>query len=91
MPMQMAVLLVALCSSSTGVLAFQLPVARTRFGCQHESALASVVFHQQRATEGVRTTTVGRSLLYGINTGSSGGEENKVGLRSLVGNLCCAV
>eukprot|EP00903_Cladosiphon_okamuranus_P021796 g20042.t1 len=75
--MQMAMLLATLCSSSVGVLAFQLPAPRTRFGCKDGSGLACGVFYQQRAIEGISTTIVGRNLLYGIGVGSSGGEDIK--------------
>lgn len=75
MAMQVAILLVALC----GVYSFQIPAPRTT--CQHryqQQQSASRVFELD--AEGVRSTTVGRSLLYGMNAGSSGGEEIKVGL-----------
>lgn len=79
MTMQMAMLLAALCSNSTGVFAFRLPAPRTGFGCQQGSRPESVVF--QHAIEGARTTAmVGRSVLFGVNANSSGVEEIKVGV-----------
>lgn len=93
MPMQMAMLLAALCSSSMGVFAFQLPAPRPRFGSQQRqvSRLASVVFQQQqRAIQGVRSATVGAPL-YGVNVGSSGAEEIKVRRRGLMDKFLCCV
>lgn len=80
--MQMAMLLAALCSG-TVAFAFQLPLPRTRFGCEHGSRAESPVVVQQqsrRAVEVIRSTIVGRSL-YGTSVGSSGSEEIEVRLQ----------
>lgn len=78
--MQMAMLLAALCSG-TVAFAFQLPLPRTRFGCQHRSRAESPVVVQQRRAVGViRSTIVGRSL-YGTSVGRSGSEEIEVRLQ----------
>lgn len=86
MPMQMAMLLAALCSCSSAS-AFQLPPPRTsRFGFQpgySRVQQSSFAFQQQRAAvEGARSTIGGRSL-YGTNVGSSGSEEIEVRLRQV--------
>lgn len=72
--MQTAMILAALCSSVPGISAFQVPAPRTRFGCRGGCCL------EARATEGIRSTMAGRSLLYGVGVGSSGDDETQVSL-----------
>eukprot|EP00752_Nemacystus_decipiens_P009872 g8807.t1 len=80
MPMQMAIILAALCSGScTGVLALLQPTPRTcRFGFQHGSGVDnnSAVFQRQHGVEVARSALVG-SRLYGMEISSSGSDEVK--------------